>query len=277
MKPTNIFHSIQKNVNPDKLISIDNLSSCFEDDVCERILVNCDLEYLQEYMDKNNLSMDNFYINPNNVFSLYTYFGELFYMDIPYINRPQNEDEEKFNPLNRLGYLNKVTQELYDEKDFLSLFNMIDKPARIYFLNKLYDEIPFDDRKEILLDIYVMSEYGFKEINPKIMEECVFSSTLSEEEKEQISKNWEVKDNKVKIYRGEQSLSTNYNSAYSWSLNRKVAEMFSKRFKEDRVNILYEAYVDLDDIMVTLLDRGESEVLVEPSKLLDVCLRYHIK
>jgi hypothetical protein len=55
---------------------------------------------------------------------------------------------------------------------------------------------------------------------------------------------------------------------WSWTFDKKVAEWFARRFArlEDDQPLVTEALVQRDDVVALFLERGESEVIVDPDK-----------
>lgn len=154
-----------------------------------------------------------------------------------------------------------IHKECFKTKDYQRLFVMIDKPFRLYWYKRLFDEIPDEDKYNIFEFIYTCSEYGFDSLERDFIEK-VFSYNKNE-------KVWldELED-EVTIYRGEGSLSTPYTRAYSWTTNIKIAKFFATRFGS--CGTVYKAKVKKDDILDYLFDSNESEILVYPEKVYDV-------
>ena len=61
---------------------------------------------------------------------------------------------------------------------------------------------------------------------------------------------------------------TVYRGVTSWTLDRKTAEWFAGRFGES--GTVYEAQISKAHIHAVFLNRGESEVIVDPKHLIDI-------
>lgn len=263
MKFTNSFHQIQHNIILDELIP---LSKVYEDKIAESFKFDTilDLNFVKELSDELKINLNDFYFNPNAFLDYFVYIGEFFYFALPVLKKDSQLNDFYIKPFK---FQFKMASKKYKEKNFSSLLTLIDKPARIHFFNKFYPLIPNEDVKEILIGIYLSSEYGFQIIKKDIIKKHILSSNLTEENIEEIKKRFPIKNNMVTIYRGEQSQSISYKQAYSWSLSKKVAKYFSTRFNEDDFGIIYRTEVSLDDISVYINARDEYEVIVAPEKI----------
>lgn len=75
-------------------------------------------------------------------------------------------------------------------------------------------------------------------------------------------------DEVVTVYRGVTSYNEENIRALSWTLDRKTAEWFAGRFGES--GTVYEAQISKAHIHAVFLNRGESEVIVDPKHLTDL-------
>ena len=75
-------------------------------------------------------------------------------------------------------------------------------------------------------------------------------------------------DEVVTVYRGVTSYNEENIRALSWTLDRKTAEWFAGRFGES--GTVYEAQISKAHIHAVFLNRGESEVIVDPKHLIDI-------
>jgi len=73
----------------------------------------------------------------------------------------------------------------------------------------------------------------------------------------------------VKIYRGQNTKSTPYQKAFSWTIDKEKAKFFATRFDKYKGE-LYEAMIKIEDVLAYIDQRGESEVIVDPDCLIDV-------
>lgn len=119
-----------------------------------------------------------------------------------------------------------------------------------------------------IIDTFGSKDYGSNEINLDILKES-FSKSIKyniSESIENIKNNYDIFNNKVRIYRGVQSKSSSLEKSLSWSLNKYTALFFASRFPSDS-NYVYETLIDLDKIIGFI--KREDEVLVEFKNITD--------
>ncbi len=119
---------------------------------------------------------------------------------------------------------------------------------------------------ELFFDIYRNSDYGFGKIDPNTLSTILASKTEADRKRTEQ----ELRDlpETFKIYRGgNTSASTPYEKAYSWTLDINVANFFACRLGYDDGYIV-EAEVKKSDVIDAFLsNRGEAEVIVDPTHL----------
>jgi hypothetical protein len=157
--------------------------------------------------------------------------------------------------------INQVTREhieCIESKNYSKLFVLIDKPFRFEWYQKLFNDIPKDQRYPIFKRIYSSSEYGFNNLDKDFVKE-IFKDNII---------NKDLFDNDIiTIYRGEASKSTPYIKAYSWTTDLETAEWFANRFNSN--GIVYKGKVKVTDIL-DYNDNNESEILVLPEKVYNI-------
>lgn len=153
----------------------------------------------------------------------------------------------------------KAHKECIENKNYGSLFVLIDKPFRFEWFEKLYYDIPEEQRYEIFNFIYTTSEYGFNSLSKDLLRNIY---KHNDKEKKLFS------DDIIFIYRGEGSKSTPYTRAYSWTINLKIAKKFANRF--DNNGKIYKGKIKQNDILDVFYDRGENEVIVFPENVFDI-------
>ncbi|MBD5589371.1 hypothetical protein [Clostridium botulinum] len=153
----------------------------------------------------------------------------------------------------------EIHKKCIENKEYIRLFCLIDKPYRLLFYEELFNDIPDEQKYKVFKNIYTSSEYGFNNLSREFLEEIF--------EYNEVDKNW-FNEDVVAIYRGEGSLSTSYNEAYSWTIDTDVAIWFAKRFNDN--GKVYKGYIKQDHILDYLADRNEKEVLVFPEDVFNV-------
>lgn len=147
-------------------------------------------------------------------------------------------------------------EEMIENKEWEKLFStFLEKRDLLNSFFDLYYEIEEEILIEVFKIVYSRSEYGFELISEDFLE------TIKELNQD-IERNEEI----ITIYRGVGSKSQRI--GYSWTTDKKVAEWFSKRFNSN--GEVLEAKTKREDIVMYIDDRSEHEVIVLPSKLIDI-------
>ena len=156
----------------------------------------------------------------------------------------------------RKEYINKGI----DEKDFNSILYLIEKPYRMQVFIENFYIIPNKYKYNIFLEIYISSEYGFKEL--------IESGFIDIILKYKPEKEYNGLPEELIIYRGEGKLSTEKEKALSWTLKKEVAEFFANRFNSN--GKIYKGKVKKENIIDYLKERGEEEILVKYENIYDI-------
>jgi hypothetical protein len=221
-----------------------------------------DLKNASEYL---GVSEDSFYYDPGNfIHPVIIWDGPLYY-GIPGGNISQtmlkNMRSKEF-----IDQLKKSINELTARKEYEHLFQIMDKKILIPTFIEMYDEIPDKDKYDIFVNLYVRSEYGFHKFPKEIILDCFSKRNLSEswkEDMEKLKKKIKGKD-KITVYRGIGALSTEEDSAFSWTLSKKTAKFFADRFGSNGKVIKRE--ISPEDVIDYLDNRGENEIILIPKR-----------
>ena len=213
-----------------------------------------------KYIDK---PIDRFYFN-DNFLSPYFYFNgevaallEIFAWDIEHL--------KSFQVKEHIEIMEKRLASLIKAKNYHTLFILIDKRIAFDFYIQSFDDIPDEQKYKYFEDLYVRSEYGFSDLDKDFL-----LNIFKYAPKEDLSKKIEIDDNGlIRIYRGQNTKSTPYKEAFSWTTNKDTAIFFATRF-DKYSGKLYEAIVKSEDILAYIDRRGESEVIVNPDCLIGV-------
>lgn len=175
--------------------------------------------------------------------------------------------------LHRIRKQQNLYNDYFEDEDWDSIYALLHKSARLMWLEENKDE--FTDEQayyEFLKDAYVDAEFpmsGFDSYEDLLIMFYHFDNPqlmMDKEEKAYFDK----LPNTIKIYRGlnikEGEELDNENIGLSFSLDKEQAIWFAKRFNvQGNTPTLIEAEVDKENIMAIILNRGEEEVLVNPS------------
>ena len=204
-------------------------------------------------IDKNNIIETDNIINP----FIYKDMNGFLLINLFAIN------ETYFNICNikelidkRKEYINKCI----DEKDFNTIFCLIEKPYRMQVFIENFYIIPNKYKYNIFLEIYISSEYGFKEL--------IESGFIDIILKYKPEKEYNGLPEELIIYRGEGKLSTEKEKALSWTLKKEVAKFFANRFNSN--GKIYKGKVKKENIIDYLKERGEEKNLVKYENIYDI-------
>lgn len=150
------------------------------------------------------------------------------------------------------------------------VFMLITKPYLLGFLEFAKPYLSTEDFTQMLADAWIRSESPnddpnlsktkllamFKAADPNIL--------MDEEERSRLRS----LENPVTVYRGVTSYNAKNIKALSWTLDENVAQWFAQRYGEH--GIVYQAQIRKDDIYAIFTGRNESEVIVDPAKLVNI-------
>ena len=139
-----------------------------------------------------------------------------------------------------------------------------DRLGRYY---DVFDKIKNDDHFEIFVDIYSDMEYHFDCLDDGLLK---FMKFLRPESMRAEIAAFADADGYIKVYRGKCTKSTSYKKALSWTLDKKKAEWFARRFQfslDDKC-YLYTGRVHVDNVVAYISTRKEKEL---------VCLRSSVE
>ena len=259
----NLFQLSHQNISKDKLIPL----TLFHDNKFRQKIIK-ETKYeiptyslIEEgikYLDKPII---NFYFS-DNPFSPFIYLNNHTMMDISIWSM---EFFKEIQMKSRIEKVENHLDNLVKTKQYERLFFMIDKRITLDFYISSFDDIPDDQKYDCFEDIYSRSEYGFSN-----MDKDFFLNIFKYKPKVDLSENIKPDDNGlVKIYRGQNTKSTPYQKAFSWTIDKEKAIFFATRF-DKYGGELYEAMVKFEDILAYIDRRGESEVIINPDCLIDV-------
>lgn len=135
--------------------------------------------------------------------------------------------------------------------------------AKMEYLNLLVQkrqQVP--NLYNIFLRFYRCSDYGFALLRPETLNAIIKAKTV--EEWENTRSELKVFPDKIKIFRGGNTLSQPYQSACSWTTDINMANFFATRLGKESGYIAC-ATVGKEDVLETFLDSSEKEILVMPN------------
>jgi hypothetical protein len=224
-------------------------------------------EELDEVVDFLNIDPDYLYYDPHGLLEPIIYWnGPVFHgftggfnmqiIKMMQVDKRIQRHEEIFEPLLKA-------------KKYVEIFNRMEKKILIPMFEKLYNDIPDDQKYDVFTDLYVRSEYGFQTFPMEIIKDCFKKRNLSKDWKNRMKSFMKTikldSDGLLTIYRGENIDSAKGDDAFSWTLDKKTAKFFSERFNKETGKIIQKT-IDPKEVIDFLEDRVESEIIVYPTK-----------
>ncbi|MBE6152761.1 MAG: hypothetical protein E7166_00845 [Firmicutes bacterium] len=179
--------------------------------------------------------------------------GDYIYLDI--IN---NEDDFKL-------FVNKMSDVILNAKDVSSIFSMIIKPYRFYFLKIIEDCLSKEDFNYYLKNIWINTEFPNTDKNVSVDESLNLFKNADKNlimTKSELLKLNTLPD-EITIYRGVHK--KNNSKALSWTDDYEQALWFAKRF--DNNGYVLQATIKKDDIIAYFDERNEKEIIVDFNKI----------
>lgn len=211
-------------------------------------------EKINKLIEKNNLDINKFYKVEGKLYQ-YCYMNETVFVEIYSM---EEEVFETFRVKEIIEQREEYNKECIDSKNYESLFYMIDKPFRLYWFKKLYNDIPKKKRLRIFRDIYSSMEYGFEEISKELINKVYEGYNFDRS----------IFDDVVTIYRGECDKSNSYKDVYSWTTDLETAKFFANRFSKG--GKVYVGKIKKEDILDYIDDRNESEIITTYDRIFDI-------
>lgn len=158
-------------------------------------------------------------------------------------------------------------EELVKKHDYtLAIYSLPDAMRLEYFkllVNKKGSNIP--NLYELFIDFYQMSDYGFGLLDKETISTIFL--TKSDEDIAKTNKQLEHLPSVITVYRGCNSLSTQWDKAYSWTLDKNVANFFATKNGTDN-SYIATATIKKEDVIECLCeDNSEKEIILFPDKL----------
>ena len=150
------------------------------------------------------------------------------------------------------------------------VFSLITKSYLLAFLAQTAGALSEADIASILPDVWMRTEAPHNDPNVSRADMIRLfrlsdPAMLMDEKEYRI---WQELDDIVTVFRGVTSYNAANIEAFSWSLNRDVAEWFAHRFGEE--GTVYEAQIPKERIFAVFNGRNEMEAVVDPRYLQNV-------
>lgn len=218
------------------------------------------LENLINYLHETSLDVNKFYYQKS-------LFPQLLYMDmVNFVLLELNifVNDGLFKSI--YPNINDIVKHIkyIEDKSIKEKLMYVPDCYKLEFLMQVLSKIDNKNRYNIFIDTYSSVDFGFNNLTSKEILNIFESKTIKQKQKT-INKIKDLPD-VIKVYRGIGSKSLK--NGYSYTLNWDIARFFAYRLSSsaDCVQIL-EGYVQKNDIIEYITDRGEEELLILPEKV----------
>lgn len=260
MNISDVFKSAHAAIDRDDLIPLENLIGH------PRLPSQEEFDEAVEYLE---IDPEFVYYNQKDFITPIIYWKGLVYYG--FHGGLNMEAIKMFRSKEAISRISEEMEKLSKNNDWERVFALADKKVIIPMFIEYFDKIPDNKKYDVFTDLYVRSEYGFGMFPKKIIDKLISVRSLSSDWKkrlEELKKKMKLNDDgTVTIYRGENTESAKVEQAYSWTLSQKTAKFFADRFNKGKGKVL-RRNIDPKQILDFLDYRGESEILIDPTKKL---------
>ncbi|MEG1724871.1 MAG: HD domain-containing protein [Anaerovoracaceae bacterium] len=149
-----------------------------------------------------------------------------------------------------------------------SMLNSLPDMMRFEYLGMVIEKMGlFDGVYGIFMDLYSSCDYGFTKATAVYAKDVMQHKTTLEHQ--QTAEKLKNLPNILTVYRGIGDKSSNEKEGYSWTLNENQAYFFACRHSSTNVRVV-QGSVKKMDVIEYITDRGEDEVLIDPSSIYDL-------
>ncbi|PEV64195.1 MULTISPECIES: hypothetical protein [Bacillus cereus group] len=161
---------------------------------------------------------------------------------------------------------------LHEKKDYFGFLTFTNTHVKFMFMNKMYWDVPVEDRYELFIEFYTHEDYGHHLIDRKLIQDAVKHQQTAYKD-EMLSRLNDTlsnvgTDEMITIYRGCGDKSTAPTESMSWTLSLDTAIFFAMRRGLD--GDIYEAKVKKEHVIDYLQGRNEEEILAFPQHVEDI-------
>jgi len=164
-------------------------------------------------------------------------------------------------------FRNMVESEIDKADSIFKLTYLITKPYRMVLLKHIAPYLSPADIGSYLNDTWSLVEYISMDVDVskadfvKLLKKSDPNTLMDESDRRALEALTDI----VEIYRGVTDYNHRHVKSLSWSLDKGKARWFANRFNQG--GYVYQATIKKSDILAYFAGRGESEVVVDPSKL----------
>lgn len=216
--------------------------------------------HITNFINETGLEWEHFYYNKDAI-KPYVYYNPPHYY--AFMGLDGSMDEMFKHEREGFSITLKEIDKVLSEKNYSMYFYYVEGPYDLLLFNELFDSLEGQDKYDVLVDLYVSSEYGHSQITRDMWVTAIKERTSA------TNKELPTDDEVLTIYRGEASESTDVTEAMSWSLSPSVASRFLG-YSMGIDSKLYQAKINRSDIIDYLDSRSEAEIVCFPEDIFDV-------
>jgi len=156
-------------------------------------------------------------------------------------------------------------------KNAYEIYIQLNKPYGLTFLKYAKQYLSTEEMSALLADAWIRSENPNMDSNVtkrelvSMFEKADKTLIMTGEERKRLTEFGET----VTVYRGVTPYNARNVKALSWTVDKKKAEWFAYRFGES--GTVYKAQINKADILAFFTSRDESEIVLNPNKLKQIC------
>lgn len=181
---------------------------------------------------------------------------------VPFLIHPELGGSE-FTEESFLKTIEKAENDVKNGNYYSSGMQLPDA-AQMEYLNLLSQRICPPNLYDIFLRIYRKSDYGFSLLTAKTMDTIIRSKTAEDKDKTETA--LKKLPARIKIFRGGNSQSVPYQSAYSWTTDINSASFFAAR-RGVGPGYIACATIGKEDVIEYFPNSSEKEILTLPGSL----------
>lgn len=202
------------------------------------------------------------FLNKEGILDKYFYFDGLFLtvLQSDKVQQLKFIINKRFNLGDSIKHSAEHFKSIKDEKKFVELFSMIDKKILFYLFNKLYNEIPDNQKWDTYREAHIRAENGFDMVNPDILKDLLNNQYLKSKERTNNMRKLRKYGKELTIFHGHNK-GFNPKDDISWTLNKKTALFFANRFGND--GEISEKKIRTSEVVDYFNNRHEQEIILK--------------
>lgn len=236
--------------------------------------ISAPAERFRELVEYLNVDPSFLYENPLGVVYRYYFWDGLYLAPLVSIN--VREISKLFGEIENQVQISQYGEMLMKasmkfqliraNKEYITLFNMIDKKVLFHVFASLYDEIPDKQKWEAYRAMHVRAETGFDMLPNRIMQDL-----LKVQAYKSLQRKVRLQKLKSKIHnRATFTIYHGHNAEYDpkddfcWTMQKETAQFFADRFGNKNGKVSRKV-ITFDDVLDFFDDRNEAEILLKVS------------